>query len=114
MRGVNLNVFDFDYDLTWAAFFMNANEKIYGRYGGRDAGEADAHLTLAGLKYAMRQGLTAYQREPNAMPAGGKKAVQTVEQYPAASRLKEGACIRFVQSVIPMSASIEPVAKCAC
>jgi len=97
MRGVNLNVFDFDYDLTWAAFFMNANEKIYGRYGGRDASEADAHLTLPGLKYAMRQGLAAYQREPNALPPGGKKEVRTVEQYPAASRLKEGACIHCHQ-----------------
>jgi serine protease Do len=97
MRGVNLDVFDFDYDLTWAAFFMNANEKIYGRYGGRDEGEADAHLTLTGLKYAMRQGLAAYQHDPNGMPPGGKKGVRTVEQYPAASRLKEGACIHCHQ-----------------
>ena len=44
ISGADLNLFDFDYDLTWAAFFLNANEKIYGRFGGRDAGPADAHL----------------------------------------------------------------------
>lgn len=97
MRGVDLSVFDFDFDLTWAAFFMNANEKVYGRYGGRDEGEADTHLTLTGLKYAMRQGIAAYQRNPNATPPGGKQPVRTVEQYPAASRLKEGACIHCHQ-----------------
>src|SRR5436190_1481215 len=37
MRGVNLDVFDFDYDLTGAGFFLNADEKVYGRYGGRGA-----------------------------------------------------------------------------
>ena len=36
MRGVNLNVFDFDYDMTWAALFLNAQEKVLGRYGSRD------------------------------------------------------------------------------
>jgi hypothetical protein len=92
MRGVNLNVFDFDYDLTWAAFFMNGNEKVYGRYGGRDAGPAEAHLSLAGLKYAMRQALAAHQRDPNAKPGDAKPAF-TAEQYPAATRRKNDECI---------------------
>ena len=61
MRGVNLNVFDFDYDLTWAAFLMNAEEKIYGRFGGRDPDSPDRYLTLAGLKYALRAALAAHR-----------------------------------------------------
>jgi hypothetical protein len=35
MRGVNLNVFDFDYDLTWAALFLNSDQRVLGRFGDR-------------------------------------------------------------------------------
>lgn len=97
MRGVNLNVFDFDYDLTWAGFFMNGHEKVYGRFGGRDAGDAEARLTLAGLKHAMRAALAAHQREPDSRPTQPAVAPRTAESYPAAARLKAGACIHCHQ-----------------
>ena len=42
ISGADLNVFDFDYDLTWAAFFLNADETVYGRFGGRDAESPDS------------------------------------------------------------------------
>jgi hypothetical protein len=93
MRGVDLNQFDFDYDLTWAGFFMNASGKVYGRFGGRDSAEADAHLTLPGLKHAMRVALAAYRRSPNAAPDLPGKRVTRAEDYPAAGRRKPDACI---------------------
>jgi hypothetical protein len=96
MRGVNLNVFDFDYDLTWAAFLMNAEEKVYGRFGGRDTGSPDHYLTLAGLKYALRNALAAHRQEPNGKPAAEPTA-RTVERYAAAGRLKPNACIHCHQ-----------------
>jgi serine protease Do len=94
MRGVNLNVFTFDYDLTWAGFFMNADQHVYGRLGGRSAASPDEFLTLKGLKYAMREALEAHgahKGEPRVVP------VRTVEQYPAAKRLKPNACIHCHQ-----------------
>lgn len=91
MRGVDLTVFDFDYDLTWAAFFLNADEQVYGRFGGRDAGPAEKYLTVPALKVALRAALTAH-RAGRAMPRSGGKPV-AVEHYPAASRLRAGACI---------------------
>lgn len=97
MRGVNLHVFEFDYDLTWMGFFLNADEKIYGRYGGREPASPDTYLTLAGLKHAMRSALAAHRREPSAKPPGEPKAVRTVEQYPAANRMKPDACIHCHQ-----------------
>jgi len=60
MRGVNLNVFTFDYDLTWMSFFMTADDQVLGRFGGRDAASPDTYLTLAGLKHAMRSALAAH------------------------------------------------------
>jgi len=97
MRGVDLKVFDFDFDLTWAAFFMNGREKIYGRFGGRDAKSADGFLTLAGLKNAMRAAISAHEREPAYKLKEAASAPKTVEQYPAAKRLKADSCIHCHQ-----------------
>jgi predicted metalloprotease with PDZ domain len=93
MRGVDLTVFDFDYDLTWAAFFMNAGQKIYGRYGGRDAGPAEQWLSLAGLKYAMKKALDAHLQEPAAKGLPLVKVIAQVEKYPAAAKVKKNNCI---------------------
>jgi hypothetical protein len=97
MRGVDLNRFDFDYDLTWMAFFMNDQGKILGRYGGRDAESADRYLSLTSLKQAMRAALAAYRRDPKGRPAGADEPARTVEQYPAAQKLKAEACIHCHQ-----------------
>lgn len=93
MRGVDLTVFDFDFDLTWAAFFVNANQKVLGRYGGRDDGAAEDWLSLAGLKYALKQALAAHQQDPAGKGTPLAKEVQQAEQYPAAAKLKKNACI---------------------
>jgi predicted metalloprotease with PDZ domain len=97
MRGVNLDVFAFDHDLTWAAFFLNADEKVYGRFGGRDAESPDKYLTLPGLKHAMRAALAAHAKEPKAKPTAEPKPARAVEQYAAAGRLKPSACIHCHQ-----------------
>jgi hypothetical protein len=92
LRGVDLSVFTFDYDLTWYAFLLDAEQRVYGRYGGRGEGTADEHLSIAGLKHAMRSALTAFRRETKPsprLPAPPK----TPEQFPAAKRLRENACI---------------------
>jgi hypothetical protein len=96
MRGVNLNVFDFDYDLTWAALFMNADETIYGRFGGRDAHNADKYLSLAGLKYALRSALESHRRRADEKPPGPAQT-RAAEEYAAARRLKANACIHCHQ-----------------
>src|SRR4051812_32894883 len=92
MRGVDLNVFSFDYDLTWYAFFLDAEQRVYGRYGGRGEGAADGHLSLAGLAHAMRTARDAYRRgdRPAAPPVAAPAAA---EQFPAAKRLRDTACI---------------------
>ncbi len=60
-------------DLTWAALFVSADGKVYGRYGGRDAKGPDTRNTLAGLRYAMEAALTAHRAQaapltPNPSP----------------------------------------------
>jgi serine protease Do len=97
MRGVNLNVFDFDYDLTWMGFFLNADENVYGRFGGRDAKSADTYLTVSGLRHAMQAALAAYGRAPNAKPTKAPEPPRTPEQYSASQKLRGNACIHCHQ-----------------
>lgn len=96
LAGMNLEVFDFDFDLTWAGFFMDAEERIYGRYGGRDAGAADKYLSLAGLKYAMAAALEFHRsgRRPHTMK---KSRPVLAEEFPAARRLAKNECIHCHQ-----------------
>jgi membrane-associated protease RseP (regulator of RpoE activity) len=97
ISGADLHLFDFDYDLTWAAFFLSAHQHIYGRYGGRDARSAEGRLSLAGLKYAMRAALAAHRRAPFASPASATGKPLLVEDYPAAKQLRKGECIHCHQ-----------------
>lgn len=62
----DLNLFEFDYDLTMMIFFLNAEEQVYARYGGRDAASADSRQSLAGLHYTMQSVLQMHEREEKA------------------------------------------------
>jgi serine protease Do len=97
MRGVDLDLFDFDYDLTWMGFFLNADGAVYGRYGGRDAESADSRVSLAGLRYALEAALARHRRSETHSSALETKRPRTVEQYPAIRRLPERACIHCHQ-----------------
>ncbi len=96
MRGVDLDLFDFDYDLTWMAFFLGGDGRVLGRYGGRDADSPEGRVSLAGLRYAMAAALEAHQRGAGTPPPP-TKAPRTAEQFAAAARLPQTACIRCHQ-----------------
>jgi hypothetical protein len=95
MRGVNLDLFDFDYDLTWMAFFLAPDGRVLVRYGGRDAASADGRVSLAGLRYSLQAALREHARQaPNLdKPA----APRTVEQLPTIRRLPPQACVHCHQ-----------------
>ena len=59
----DLNLFEFDLDLTFFVFFLNAENKVYARYGGRDAQSADSRHSLDGLRYTMESVLAMHERE---------------------------------------------------
>jgi hypothetical protein len=65
MADVDLAQFQFDYDLTWAAFFMNADGTIYGRFGTRSIAGATAHISVKSLKNAMRRALDLHAAYPS-------------------------------------------------
>lgn len=70
---------------------MNANEVIYGRYGGRDAKGAEDRLSLPGLRYAMKQALDRHRMEADTK-APSREPPFRPEDFPAAKRHR-GGCI---------------------
>jgi predicted metalloprotease with PDZ domain len=60
MNGVNINLFQFEGDLTWMAFFMDAHDRFYARYGGREDSAAESHLTRESLLRVMEEVLVLH------------------------------------------------------
>ena len=65
-NSIDLNLFHFDYDLTFAAFFMNADKTIYGRYGTRSSQkEAERDISIQGFSKAMQKVIKLHHDYPN-------------------------------------------------
>ena len=89
----DLNLFEFDYDLTLMMFFMDAEERVYARYGGRDADDADHRQSLAGLRYTMQAVLDAHgaaSKEFAPRSEGGSKRVREIQGDPRGRRERGG------------------------
>ena len=69
MNGVDLETFQFDYDMTFAVFFMNADKTIYGRYGSRsDIKEAQREISMESLVEALKGALELHKGYPKNKP----------------------------------------------
>ena len=101
MGGVDLSVFQFDPLQTWALFFMNADQTIYGRFGSaspkakRNQKDSNPNHSVAGLKAALRKSLelhASYTKNPEAEglklagKTGPKPEWATIESLPAAKK----------------------------
>src|SRR2546430_17501319 len=88
IAGLALRRFEFDHDLTWFVFLLNADETVYGRYGGRDATGAEARLSLKGLRDAMDPAPAAHRNPPPPRPPAGSPG--RPEDFAAARSHKGG------------------------
>jgi predicted metalloprotease with PDZ domain len=82
---VDLRLFQFDYDQTWCAFFLNADGTIYGRYGTRAAGgdKSTTHVSVASLRKAMRRALELHRGyPPNKGQLAGKRGPKPEYRFP--------------------------------
>jgi hypothetical protein len=64
MKGVDLSQFQFDYDLNWAAMFLNADGTVYARYGTQSAEGSDAFNSIEGLLATMQRVLELHAGYP--------------------------------------------------
>jgi hypothetical protein len=83
MRGLDLGAFQFDWDLPWAALFLNADLTVYGRYGSgnRDPKAREKFYTLSSLKTALTRARDLHKAYPgNASSLKGKAGIATPEK----------------------------------
>jgi hypothetical protein len=80
MRGVDLNVYRFNYDLTMAVLLMHPDGTIYSTYAGRDFTHADSHQSPTSLARVLDAALALHGKH---VSRAKKPAVSaTVEQLP--------------------------------
>ncbi len=72
---LDLTLFQFDYDLTFAAFFLNHDRTIYARYGTRTSLKgADSDVSTKGLAETMKSVLQLHRDYPaNRSSLAGKQ-----------------------------------------
>ena len=88
---MDLSLFQFDFDQTWAVFFLNADRTIYGRYGSRSSRDAMQDVSIEGFAKAAEAALEVHARYPsNKASLGGKNGpaprFATPEGYPSLER----------------------------
>src|SRR6186713_559209 len=90
-NGMDLSLFQFDFDLTFAAFFMNADKTIYGRYGSRsDHKDAMKNISVEGFRKALAAALEMHRKYPAskaslAAKRGPAPQYRVPEEYPSLS-----------------------------
>src|SRR5207302_1807316 len=76
----DLNLFEFDYDLTFMVFFLDETGRVYARYGGRDAESPDRRQSLAGLHDTMQSVLLVHERGEKAFAPRSQEAPHFLRQ----------------------------------
>lgn len=66
-KGLDLSLFQYDYDMSWAAMFFAPDMTIYGRYGTRNASGpgSDSLLSAAAFKKAAERALELHKGYPD-------------------------------------------------
>jgi hypothetical protein len=88
-NALDLSLFQFDYDLTFAAFFLNADKTLYGRFGSRSHhDDAQREISMEGFRKAMEGALALHAQYPaNQAALAGKQGrapkFKVPEEYPA-------------------------------
>jgi hypothetical protein len=82
-NGMDLSLFQFDYDQSFAAFLMNADKTLYGRYGTRShQTESADDVTLEGFAAALEAALAIHAEYPHNEPALTGKQPTRAPAYP--------------------------------
>jgi hypothetical protein len=90
-NGLDLSLFQFDTDQSFAVFLLNADRTIYGRFGTRSARkEWEGDVSVAGLAGAMEGALDLHRRYPEvkgslAAKTGPAPDFPSPEKYPQLS-----------------------------
>ena len=88
-NGLDLSLLQYDYDQSFAVFFLNADQTIYGRYGTRShETESDGDVSVEGFAQALAAALELHAQYPQnraslAGKRGTKSDVKSPEEFPS-------------------------------
>ncbi len=105
-NGLDLSLFQFDYDQSFAMFLLHADLTIYGRYGTRSHhSQWEDDVSLQGLRETLKAGLQLHQDYANvrallANKRGPKPAFDRPEMFPSLKG-KYKSQIDFSNKVVP-------------
>lgn len=83
-NGMDLTLFQHDFDLSFAAYFLNPDRTIYGRFGSRsDHKDAEKDISIGGFRKAMEAALELHQQYPkNKQALAGKSPAKPLHSVP--------------------------------
>src|SRR5262245_19474158 len=90
-------------------FFLDADEKVYGRYGGRDGTGPDARQSLDGLRYTMNSVLEMHGRKDKAYAPREKGPAKYTRDLPRVAR--RGDCLHCHQVREALNAELRKAGK---
>jgi serine protease Do len=91
ITGIDLNLFEFDFDCSWFGMFLTPDEVVLGRYGGRDSTSDGGRLSVLGLKYAMERALE--KSKAGVKPPAGRLKPVRIEEFKTAKTRRSNDCL---------------------
>ncbi len=93
MRGVNIEKYRFDFDLTFGVLALNPDGTVYHRYGGRDSRSPGHWTTPASFEQMLSASLERHQEYTAAPSPPELQPRLQPEQIPAFAKRDKGECI---------------------
>ena len=96
MRHIDLSRFQFDYDLTFAVLFMNADGTVYHRFGSRNSSNPLSWASLPALLRVMRETIAdheQYQKAPAPPKAKPKRTILDNPLFASRDKKKRVECV---------------------
>jgi hypothetical protein len=83
---LDLNLFRFDLDLTFTVFFLDAEDRVYARYGQRDGRGPDELQSLKGLAHTMKSVLEMHAGTNKAFAPRDEPKSRTIREIAGRGR----------------------------
>jgi hypothetical protein len=95
MKDVDIGLFHFDFDTTFAIFVLNHKEQIYLRYGSHDDQSTYSFLSIKSLNYALEQGLDLHKSwKSGAIKVPDRPKKKLSQSYPEVKKIvNKGKCV---------------------
>ena len=98
MRGIDLRVYRFNYDLTMAVLLMHPDGTVYSTYAGRDFTHADSHQSARSLARVLDRALALHGKHvPRTRPRAEPVVVEQLPWWRGNAKAQKAKCFHCHQ-----------------